>query len=198
MISDRILYQLVKTVLENKKIEGIKQLSELSGVPEITIKVNIHDIEGHPNINHSRIGARRTHVFEYQGKSNKKSLEFKNIISNYTKIVKQADYWIEDHLKKMKKLKLHESQISGSAEFVAELFIDIDKISERLTSLKLKTKKRSSTYETLEDSNTKLSKLKLKLHSHVYAADPLIESRMMIILGSARVDKKFLRRSTYQ
>ena len=107
MISERILYQLVKAIFENKKIDGIKELSKLSEVPEITIKVNINDLEEHPNIKHSRIGSRNTHVFEYQNKSNKKSMDYENTISNYEKIVILSENFIEQ-LKKMKKLKLNQ------------------------------------------------------------------------------------------
>jgi len=70
MISDRTLYLLLKAIREGK-IEGIKQLSELSGVAEITIKANIRYIINHDNINHSRIGPRKIHVFAYQDKSDK-------------------------------------------------------------------------------------------------------------------------------
>jgi len=195
MISEKILYQLLKAINENRKIEGISSLSKFSGVAEITIKTNIKDIENHDNIKHSRIGSRNTHVFEYQDKSDSKSNEYDVSISNYNKIVNMCNIFINQHLKKMKKLKLTEDQIVSSSELAGEIFVDIDKVCEKLTSLKCKTRKTNSRYNTLETKTEHLQKLKTKLHAHVYNADPLLESRLMIYLGSARVNKMRLRSS---
>ncbi len=97
----------------------------------------------------------------------------------------------------MKKLKLDESQLYSSSTLAAEIFIDIDKICEKLTSLKCKSRKTSSRYQSLENKTVQLYKLKTKIHEYVYRADPLLESKLMIILGSARMDKVRLRKSHY-
>jgi len=197
MISERILYQLVQAINKNKRIEGISELSELSGIPEITIKVNIKVLTNHDNIKHSRVGSRNTHVFEYRDKTDSKSSEYDIAISNYNKIVKMSNFFIEYHLKKMRKLKLDESQLKSSSTVATEIFIDIDKIAEKLSSLKCKTRKTSSRYPSLEYKVSLLYRLKRKIHENVYRADPLLESRMMILLGSARVDKRRLRATDY-
>ncbi len=197
MISARIQDLLINAIRKHKKIEGLSDLSKFSTVPISTIKTHVNYLEHHDNIIPSRIGSRKKHIFEYREKTDKKSTEYNIVISNYSKIVNLTNNFIENHLKKMKKLKLLENQLVGSSELAGEIFVDIDKICEKLTSLKCKTRKNTPRYDALEIKISQLHKLKPKLHENVYRANPLLESRLMNYLGSARIDKKRLRNIHY-
>lgn len=195
LISNRIISKLVRSLGKYGKIVGIKELSKLSGVAEITIKVNMKYILNDPHIKHSRDGQRKTYIFEYLRNPKPKPKELKSLFKKYDKVEHKLKY-VAKTIKALKGKIIHESVLYSIANLASEIIIDSDNLLDELIEYSLRDSEKLTGRAGIKHKMELLSDMRLEIHNNCFKISPLISKNLVSNLQLSR-NKKIVRTKNY-
>lgn len=188
MISEKILSKIVRALEEHGEIIGIRELSELSGVAEITIKINIKSILNDPHVTHAQTGQRKTYIFEYLRNPKPAPKELKSLLKDFTRIESKLHH-VNNVVKGLRGKIIHDSILYSTSNLCSEIIIESDNLMDKMIEYSLRDKEKLTGRTGLKHKMESLSDMRLKIHQSAYKISPSISKKLLSNLQLSRTKK---------
>ncbi len=195
MISEKTISKIVRSLEEYGKIIGIRELAELSGVAEITIKVNIKSILNNPHVTHTQTGKRNTYTFGYLRNPKPTPKELKSLLRDFTQIESNLHY-VNNTVKGLKGKVIHDSILYSTSNLCSEIIIESDNLMDKMMEYSIRDKEKLTGRIGLKYKMELLSEMRLKIHQSSYKISPSISKKLLSNLQLSR-NKKIVRTMNY-
>jgi hypothetical protein len=170
---------LVNTVKKYSVIEGINELSELSGIGEFTIKANgnINKLNNHDHIKHSRKGPRKKHVWEYVMLPQNYDRKIDQVVKNADNIVIESKKLFK-HWNILKNKNISEREQIKQEEKAIELQKQIAVTSNNIKYLKMFLNSESERFLDLSETRWTLYTLDEKINEKAFKVSKNMAERI--------------------
>jgi len=195
VISEKTLSKIVRSLEEHGEIIGIRKLSELSGIAEITIKVNIKSILNDPHVEHTQTGQRKTYIFEYLRNPKPAPKELKSLLKDFSRIESKLDY-VNNAVKGLKGKVIDDSILYSTFNLCSEIIIESDNLMDKMMEYSIRDKEKLTGRIGLKHKMELLSEMRLKIHQSSYKISPSISKKLLSNLQLSR-NKKIVRTWNY-
>ena len=188
MISEKTLSKIVRSLEEYGEIIGIRELSELSGVAEITIKVNIKSILNNPHVIHTQTGQRKTYTFEYLRNPKPTPKEFHSLLKDFSRVESKLNY-VNNAVKGLRGKIIHDSILYSTSNLCSEIILESDNLMDKMIEYSLRDKEKLTGRTGLKHKMESLSEMRLKIHQSAYKISPSISKKLLYNLQLSRNKK---------